>query len=72
VLRMVVKCGHAAENPAHGVDLPSLRTVRPKWVLTVQLAAPLGSGALPSIRAPDIDFAPATIQVCTKTLRSLN
>ena len=34
VLRTAVKWGHLPDNPAHGVDLPALRTVRPKWVLT--------------------------------------
>jgi integrase len=34
VLRTAVKWGHIAENPARGVDLPKLRTVRPKWALT--------------------------------------
>ena len=41
VLRTAVKWGHVAANPAHGVDLPALRTVRPKWVLTVQQGAQL-------------------------------
>ena len=41
VLRAAVKWGHLQENPASGVDLPKLRTVRPKWVLTAQQAAAL-------------------------------
>jgi len=42
VLRTAVKWGHVVENPARGVDLPTLKTVRPKWVLTTgQAAAPL-------------------------------
>ena len=41
LLRTAVKWGHVAANPAHGVDLPMLRTVRPKWVLTVQQGAQL-------------------------------
>jgi integrase len=41
LLRTAVKWGHVPENPAQGVDLPALRTVRPKWALTVQQAARL-------------------------------
>src|SRR4051812_43378765 len=41
LLRTAVKWGHVSENPAHGVDLPALRTVRPKWVLTVPQASRL-------------------------------
>jgi integrase len=41
LLRTAVKWGQLQENPARGVDLPALRTVRPKWVLTVPLAARL-------------------------------
>jgi integrase len=41
LLRTAVKWGHLQENPARGVDLPALRTVRPKWVLTVPQAARL-------------------------------
>lgn len=41
VLRTAVKWGHLQENPARGVDLPTLRTVRPKWVLTPAQAAAL-------------------------------
>ncbi|MEO8680186.1 MAG: tyrosine-type recombinase/integrase [Vicinamibacterales bacterium] len=41
LLRTAVKWGHLRENPARGVDLPALRTVRPKWVLTVPQAARL-------------------------------
>ena len=35
LLRTAVKWGHLQEKPARGVDLPALRTVRPKWVLTI-------------------------------------
>ena len=35
VLRTAVKWGHLQDNPAMGVDLPTIRTVRPKWVLTI-------------------------------------
>jgi integrase len=41
ILRTAVKWGHLHDNPARGVDLPELRTVRPKWVLTVPQAAHL-------------------------------
>jgi integrase len=41
LLRTAVKWGHVHDNPARGVDLPALRTVRPKWVLTSQQAAEL-------------------------------
>jgi integrase len=41
VLRTAVKWGHLHDNPASGVDLPKLRTVRPKWALTPQQAAAL-------------------------------
>ena len=39
VLRTAVKWGHLQENPARGVDLPTLRCVRPKWALTTGQAA---------------------------------
>ena len=41
VLRAAVKWGHVQENPARGVDLPPLKTVRPKSVLTIAQAAAL-------------------------------
>lgn len=41
VLRTAVKWGHLADNPARDVDLPTLKTVRPKWVLTETQAAAL-------------------------------
>ena len=41
VLRTAEKWGHLQENPARGVDLPKLKTVRPKWALTVQQATEL-------------------------------
>lgn len=41
VLRTAVKWGHLQDNSARGVDLPTLRTVRPKWVLTTSQAATL-------------------------------
>ena len=33
--------GHLQENPARGVDMPTLRCVRPKWALTTGQAASL-------------------------------
>ena len=41
ILRTAVKWGHLKENPATGVDLPALRTVKPKWALTVAQARAL-------------------------------
>jgi integrase len=41
VLRTAVKWGHLQDNPARDVDLPALKTVRPKWALTTQQAAQL-------------------------------
>ena len=41
VLRTAVKWGHLQDNPARDVDLPTLKTVRPKWVLSEQQAAEL-------------------------------
>jgi len=38
VLRTAVKWGHVQDNSARGVDLPTLKTVRPKWVLTTTQA----------------------------------
>jgi integrase len=41
VLRTAVKWGHLQDNPARDVDLPALKTVRPKWALTVDQASKL-------------------------------
>jgi integrase len=41
VLRTAVKWGHVQDNPARDVDLPALKTVRPKWVLTIPQAIQL-------------------------------
>ena len=41
VLRTGVEWGHLQDNPARGVRLPKLKTVRPKWVLTMSQAAAL-------------------------------
>jgi integrase len=51
VLRTAVKWGHLQDNPARGVDLPKLRTVRPKWVLTREQAAALLEALPPLSRA---------------------
>ena len=48
VLRTAVEWGHLTENPARGVRLPQLRTVRPKWALTPPQAVAL-LGALPPL-----------------------
>ena len=41
VLRTAVDWNHLPTNPARGVRLPKLKTVRPKWALTVEDAARL-------------------------------
>jgi integrase len=46
VLRSGMKWGHFTVNPARGVEMPRLRTVRPKWALTVPQATAL-LGQLP-------------------------
>jgi len=47
VLRTAVKWGHIGENPATGVDLPKLKTVRPKYALTLEQASRLLSSLSP-------------------------
>jgi hypothetical protein len=39
ILRTAVKWGHLSDNPARGVDLPTLKPVKPKWVLTTTQAS---------------------------------
>jgi integrase len=56
VLRTAVKWGHLQENPAAGVDLPKLKTVRPKWALTTSQAAAL-LAALPSLARTMVGLA---------------
>jgi integrase len=51
VLRTAVKWGYIHENPARGVDLPKLKTVRPKWALTPAQAAALLEALSPLARA---------------------
>jgi integrase len=41
ILRTAVKWGHLSDNPAHGVDLPTLINVRPRWALTIAQASAL-------------------------------
>src|SRR5581483_2888582 len=48
ILRTGVKWGHLKENPAQGVDMPALRTVKPKWALTLAQATALME-ALPAL-----------------------
>ena len=50
VLRTAVKWGHLKDNPARGVDLPTLRTVKPKWALTTMQARTLLEGLPPLAR----------------------
>jgi len=56
ILRTAVKWGHLQENPARGVDLPTLRCVRPKWALTTAQAAALLT-ALPSLARTMVGLA---------------
>ncbi|MDE3155106.1 MAG: site-specific integrase [Acidobacteriota bacterium] len=51
VLRTAVKWGHLQDNPARGVELPKLTTVRPKWALTRAQAAELLTALPPLGRA---------------------
>ena len=50
VLRTAVKWGHLQDNPAREVDLPALKTVRPKWALTIPQAAQLLEALQPLAR----------------------
>ena len=59
VLRTAVKWGHLTDNPAHHVDLPTLKTVRPKWVLTEAQAASLVA-KLPSLAKTMVGLALVT------------
>jgi hypothetical protein len=43
ILRSAVKWGHLHANPAREVEMPRLKTVRPKWALTVDQATALGA-----------------------------
>ena len=51
VLRTAVKWGHLQDNPTRGVELPKLKTVRPKWALTPRQATTLLSALPPLARA---------------------
>jgi integrase len=41
LLRSAVKWGHLQANPTRGVEMPRLKTVRPKWALTIEQAIAL-------------------------------
>jgi integrase len=41
ILRSAVKWGHLQVNPTQGVEMPRLKTVRPKWALTTDQASAL-------------------------------
>ena len=41
ILRSAVKWGHLKANPACGIEIPRLKTIRPKWALTVDQATAL-------------------------------
>jgi integrase len=56
VLRTAVKWGHLHDNPARGVDLPTLKTIRPKWVLTQAQASAL-LNALPPLARTMVGLA---------------
>jgi integrase len=56
VLRTAVKWGHLQDNPAKDVDLPTLKTVRPKWVLTNEQAVAL-LDALPPLARTMVGLA---------------
>jgi integrase len=43
ILRSAVKWGHLQANPARGVEMPRLKTIRPKWALTVDQATVLAA-----------------------------
>jgi integrase len=49
ILRSAVKWGHLPANPARGVEMPRLKTVRPKWALTVDQGLALVAH-LPSLK----------------------
>ena len=41
VLRTAVRWGHMCDNPTRGVDRPTVKTVRPRWALTIKQALAL-------------------------------
>ena len=43
ILRSAVKWGHLQANPARGVEMPRLKTIRPKWAFTVDQATALAA-----------------------------
>lgn len=56
ILRTAVKWGHLSDNPARGVDLPTLKTVKPKWALTITQGAAL-MNALPPLARTMVGLA---------------
>ena len=56
MLRTAIKWGYVHENAARGVDLPALRTVRAKWVLTSAQATAL-LDALPPLARTMVGLA---------------
>jgi integrase len=56
ILRTAVKWGHLSGNPASGVDMPMLRTVKPKWALTIAQASAL-LDALPPLARTMVGLA---------------
>ena len=59
ILRTAVKWGHLSDNPARGVDMPPLKTVRPKFALT-----PVQAGRLLE-RLPPLGRAMAGLALVT-------
>jgi integrase len=59
MLRTAIKWGYVDENAARGVDLPALRTVRAKWVLTSAQATAL-LDALPPLARTMVGVAVLT------------
>lgn len=43
ILRSAVKWGHLQANPAQRVEMPRLKTIRPKWALTLDRATALAA-----------------------------
>jgi hypothetical protein len=56
ILRTAVKWGHLPDNPARGVDLPTLKTVKPKWALTITQGSAL-LNALPPLARTMVGLA---------------
>jgi integrase len=56
ILRPATKWGHISENPSRGVDLPTLRTVKPKWALTIEQSSALFQ-AMPPLPRTSVGLA---------------